>query len=182
LPLLPARLDVNLLLPLSVVVVVIIIACPTPLSSPFIQAVRMSTPSRRSFMCLVITINDKGINVIDLGRLRSQIKDANILCQGNTSCVPTPEPTHSTGFRGRHSCTPVHTILCTFLEPSKIRDFLMPLLKRCIGVELYTNLVFSVGIRLVFLGIYQTKTGEKLSRYLSVLKIGANPFFPSKVE
>jgi hypothetical protein len=39
----------------------------------------------------------------------------------------------------------------------------MPLL------ELYTDLVFSVGIRLVFLGIYLTDTGGKLGRYLSVL-------------
>jgi hypothetical protein len=43
-------------------------------------------------MCLVITIDDKGINVIDVGSLRSQIKEANILSQWNTSCVPTPAP------------------------------------------------------------------------------------------
>jgi hypothetical protein len=48
--------------------------------------------SGRSCMCLVITIDEKGITVIDVGRLRSWIKDANILCQWNTSCVPTPEP------------------------------------------------------------------------------------------
>jgi hypothetical protein len=40
-------------------------------------------------MCLVITIDDKGVNVIDVGRLRSWIKEANILTQWNTSCVPT---------------------------------------------------------------------------------------------
>jgi hypothetical protein len=44
-------------------------------------------------MCLLITINDRGINVIDVGMLRSWIKDTNILCKWNTSCVPTPEPT-----------------------------------------------------------------------------------------
>ncbi len=49
-------------------------------------------------MCLVITINDKGINIIDVEGLRSRIKDANILCW-NTSCVPTPEPiTEPTGL------------------------------------------------------------------------------------
>jgi hypothetical protein len=44
-------------------------------------------------MCLVITIDDKGVNVIDVGRLRSWIKEANILSQWNTSCVPTPDTT-----------------------------------------------------------------------------------------
>jgi hypothetical protein len=44
-------------------------------------------------MCLVITINDKGIDVIDVGRLRSWRNEANILSQWNTSCVPTPDPT-----------------------------------------------------------------------------------------
>jgi hypothetical protein len=44
-------------------------------------------------MCLVITIDDKGVDVIDVGRLRSWIKEANILSQWNTSCVPTPAPT-----------------------------------------------------------------------------------------
>jgi hypothetical protein len=43
-------------------------------------------------MGLVITIDDKGIDVIDVGRLRSQIKETNILSQWNTSCVPTPAP------------------------------------------------------------------------------------------
>jgi hypothetical protein len=43
-------------------------------------------------MCLVITIDDKGVDVIDVGRLRSWIKEANILSQRNTSCVPTPAP------------------------------------------------------------------------------------------
>ena len=44
-------------------------------------------------MCLVITIDDKGVDVIDVGRLRSQIKETNILSQWNTSYVPTQEPT-----------------------------------------------------------------------------------------
>ncbi len=48
-------------------------------------------------MCLIITIDDKGIDAIDVGRLRSWIKEANILSQWITSCVPTPalatEPT-----------------------------------------------------------------------------------------
>jgi hypothetical protein len=43
-------------------------------------------------MSLVITIDDKGIIVIDIGRLRNWIKEANILSQWNTSCVPTPGP------------------------------------------------------------------------------------------
>jgi hypothetical protein len=43
-------------------------------------------------MCLVITIDDKGVDVIDVRRLRSQIKEANIPSQWNTSCVPTPAP------------------------------------------------------------------------------------------
>jgi hypothetical protein len=67
-------------------------------------------------MCLVITIDDKGINVIDVGRLRSWIKDANILSQWNTSCVPTlapiTEPTALTSGGAKvvlqfiHSCAP----------------------------------------------------------------------------
>jgi hypothetical protein len=61
-------------------------------------------------MCLVITINDKGVDVIDVGRLRSWIN-----------------------FRGSHSGTPVHTLLCTFIVPRKIRDITMPLSKRCTG-------------------------------------------------
>ena len=47
-------------------------------------------------------------------------------------------------------------------------------------LELYTNLVFLVGIRLVFLGIYQTDTGGKLGRYISVYFFGGNPFCPRK--
>jgi hypothetical protein len=43
-------------------------------------------------MCLVITINDKGVDVIDVGRLRSWIKETNIFSQWNTSCVTTPAP------------------------------------------------------------------------------------------
>jgi hypothetical protein len=68
-------------------------------------------------MCLVITIDDKGVDVIDVGRLRSRIKEANILSQLNTSCVPTPaprtEPTALTsrgailsGYQFIHSCAP----------------------------------------------------------------------------
>jgi hypothetical protein len=30
-------------------------------------------------MCFVITIDDKGVDVIDVGRLRSPIKEGNIL-------------------------------------------------------------------------------------------------------
>ncbi len=40
---------------------------------------------------------------------------------------------HSAGFRGSHSGTPVHTLLCTFFEPCKIRDFPIPLSERCTG-------------------------------------------------
>jgi hypothetical protein len=67
-------------------------------------------------MCLVITIDDKGINVIDVGRLRSWIKEANILSHWNTSCVPTPalltEPAALASRRALvvhqfiHSCAP----------------------------------------------------------------------------
>jgi hypothetical protein len=39
-------------------------------------------------------------------------------------------------------------------------------------VELYTDSVFSVGIRSVFLGIYHTDTEGKLGRYISVSKRG----------
>jgi hypothetical protein len=39
-----------------------------------------------------------------------------------------------------------------------------------VEIELYTDRVFLVGIRLVFLGNYRTDTGGKLGRYvLSVL-------------
>ncbi len=43
-------------------------------------------------------------------------------------------------------------------------------IRRCLlyFLELYTDLVFLVGIRLVFLGIYQTDTGGKLGRYILV--------------
>jgi hypothetical protein len=44
-------------------------------------------------VCLVITIDDKGNDVIDVGRLRSWIKEANILSQWNTSYASTPAPT-----------------------------------------------------------------------------------------
>jgi hypothetical protein len=37
-----------------------------------------------------------------------------------------------------------------------------------VHIELYTNLVFLVGIWLVFLDIYQTDTGGKLGRYILV--------------
>jgi hypothetical protein len=43
-------------------------------------------------MCLVITINDKGVNVIDVEWLRIWIKEANFFSQWNTSCVPTRAP------------------------------------------------------------------------------------------
>jgi hypothetical protein len=42
---------------------------------------------------------------------------------------------------------------------------------------LYTNSVFSVGIRLVFLGIYRTDTGGKLGRYISVFFLAGTPIF-----
>jgi hypothetical protein len=45
-------------------------------------------------------------------------------------------------------------------------------------VELYTDSVFLVGIWLVFLGIYQTNTGGKLGRYISVLFfLAGTPFY-----
>jgi hypothetical protein len=47
-------------------------------------------------------------------------------------------------------------------------------------IELYTDLVFLVGIWLVFLGIYQTGTGGKFGGYILVLFFGGNPFFPQK--
>ena len=47
-------------------------------------------------------------------------------------------------------------------------------------LELYTDSVFSVGIRSVFLGIYHTDTEGKLGRYISVKKGGSAPLFPQK--
>ncbi len=52
--------------------------------------------------------------------------------------------------------------------------------REVLGLELYTDLVFLVGIRLVFLGIYWIDTGGKLGRYILVLFFGENPFFPRK--
>jgi len=43
--------------------------------------------------------------------------------------------------------------------------------------SLYTDSVFSVGIRSVFLGIYHTDTEGKFGRYISVSKRGQSPFF-----
>ena len=48
------------------------------------------------------------------------------------------------------------------------------------GLELYTDLVFSVGIQLVFLGIYQTDTAGKLGQYILVLLFWQEPLFSSK--
>jgi hypothetical protein len=66
-------------------------------------------------------------------------------------------------------------ILC-LLHPLKVPVTLLdiPLSQ----IELYTDLVFLVGIRLVFLGIYQTNTGGKLGRYILYYFFGRNPFFP----
>ena len=47
-----------------------------------------------------------------------------------------------------------------------------------IAIELYTDSVFSVGIRLVFLGILPTDTEGKLGWYISVLKKWREPPFP----
>jgi len=47
-------------------------------------------------------------------------------------------------------------------------------------LELYTDSVFSVGIRSVFLGIYHTDTEGILGRYISVSKRGQCPPFSSK--
>jgi hypothetical protein len=41
-------------------------------------------------------------------------------------------------------------------------------------LELYTDSVFSVGIRSVFLGIYHTDTEGKLGRYISIQKRGGS--------
>ncbi len=48
------------------------------------------------------------------------------------------------------------------------------------SLELYTNSVFSVSIRLIFLGFYRTITGGKLGRYISVLFFWREPLFSSK--
>jgi hypothetical protein len=48
------------------------------------------------------------------------------------------------------------------------------------ALELYTDSVFSVGIRSVFLGIYHTDTEGKFGRYISVSKRGQCPPFSSK--
>jgi hypothetical protein len=49
-----------------------------------------------------------------------------------------------------------------------------------IKLELLTNLVFSDGIRLVFLGFYRTDTGGKLGRYILVLLFWREPLFSLK--
>ena len=48
------------------------------------------------------------------------------------------------------------------------------------ALELYTDSVFSVGIRSVFLGIYHTDTEGKLGQYFRYQKIGGSPLFPKK--
>jgi hypothetical protein len=45
------------------------------------------------------------------------------------------------------------------------------------AVNLETDSVLLVGIRLVFLGIYQTDTRGKLGRYISVLLFWREPLF-----
>jgi hypothetical protein len=52
--------------------------------------------------------------------------------------------------------------------------------RRVKTLELYTDSVFSVGIRSVFLGIYHTDTEGKFGRYISVSKRGPCPSFSSK--
>jgi hypothetical protein len=47
-------------------------------------------------------------------------------------------------------------------------------------VELLTDLVFLVGIWLVFLGFYQTDTRGKLGRYILVLLFWREPLFSLK--
>ena len=47
-------------------------------------------------------------------------------------------------------------------------------------LELYTDSVFSVGIRSVFLSIYHTDTEGKFGQYISVSKRGQRPPFSSK--
>jgi hypothetical protein len=47
-------------------------------------------------------------------------------------------------------------------------------------LQAYTNLVFLVGIWLVFLSIYQIDTGGKLGRYVSVLFFWWELLFSSK--
>jgi hypothetical protein len=44
-------------------------------------------------------------------------------------------------------------------------------------IELYFDLVFSVGIRLVFLGIYRTDTGGNLGQYFGIIFLAGTPFF-----
>ncbi len=109
---------------------------PSPQLMPSLSS-SDGSPRRRSCMRLVITIDDIGVDVIDVERLRSSIKKANILSQWNTLCVPTPapatEPTALASVGGSHCGTPFHTLLCTFFEPCKIRDFPMPLLNRYTG-------------------------------------------------
>jgi hypothetical protein len=52
--------------------------------------------------------------------------------------------------------------------------------KRRLLLELYIDLVFWVGVRLVFLGFYRTDTGGKLGRYIWVLFFWREPIFPQK--
>ena len=62
----------------------------------------------------------------------------------------------------------VHTLHSTEekLSPSKVQN--AELIRLAKVLELYTDSVFSVGIRSVFLGIYHTDTEGKLGRYISV--------------
>jgi hypothetical protein len=76
-----------LLLPLSLLPLL----SPSPRLPPSLLGSNGSS-SWRSCMCLVITIDDKGVDAIDVKMLRSWIKEANILFQWNTSCAPTPAP------------------------------------------------------------------------------------------
>ena len=47
-------------------------------------------------------------------------------------------------------------------------------------LELYTDSVFLVGIRSVFLGIYHTDIEGKFGRYIRYQKGGSGPLFPQK--
>jgi hypothetical protein len=51
------------------------------------------------------------------------------------------------GFRGRHCCTQVHALVCTFLEPSKMMDFLVPLSKRCTREQTIVKKFASIKVR-----------------------------------
>ncbi len=66
-----------------------------------------------------------------------------ILCALST----TNNCAHRAGCRERHICTPVLILWCTFLEPSGIRTFPVPLPSRCTGDGTIVKIFASMKMR-----------------------------------